>query len=406
MKLAFIFGPWSFAGRPPLNFANIYRDHRGLTGSELCAIRPAVELAKSGHTVELFTEADPCTWQGVRVRPMSEVHRDEYDAAVSVNFPDYLRSVQAPVRACWHLLGDVRYAKPGLDDAVTLWIACSEGHRGMLVREHTLLGGSKPEPWTPDLAKVVTIGLGCDPERYQQGIKRPGFCVYTSSPDRGLHWLLQEWPAIRSAAPHATLQVFYRFSPWVALVGELQGEQGRRARYIREALQRLRPHGVTLRDAVSQDHLALQLSRAECLAYPCDPMQPTETFGCAVLEGMAARACPVITNADAFGALYGGSALMVERERPDWVRRWRELVIQALRDARFREEANDRGYEFAKQRTWRRVADELEGVLKCQLDPSLRTNEQMGKYGEMFPPGTTHRVAKMNLSALGRTGAT
>lgn len=405
MKIAFIFSRLNFSGRPDLDFEHIWSHHRGLTGSELAAIEPARELAKRGHEVHLFTPAPPCTWEGVRIRPEAEASQidDSFDAAIAINTPDDLRVTRAKVRACWHLLADLRYVRLGLNEHLDLFIACSEGHRAMVSGVNETYAGHR---FTLDPTKIVTVGLGCRPERYQVDAKRPGFCAYTSSPDRGLHWLLQEWPRIRREAPHATLQVFYRFAPWAELVGNQDGEQGRRARYIREALTRLRPHGVTLRDAVSQDHLALQLSRAECLPYPCDPMQPTETFGCAVLEAMAARACPVITNADAFGALYGGSALMVERERPDWVRRWRDLVIQALRDARFREEANDRGHEFAKQRTWRRVADELEGVLKCQLDPSLRTNEQMGKYGEMFPPGTTHRVVKMNLSALGRTEAT
>lgn len=371
MKTALIFGPWNLAGRSNLDFSNLERDPRGMTGSELSAVRTAAELAKLGHQVELFIPSEPCEWQGVRVRPCTELEAvdDTYDAAVSVNHPDYLRETRARIRACWHLLGSLEYCRPKIGEHVNLWIACSEGHRAMLDQPHVLTAGlgKALETFRPNPADIVTIGLGCDPRRYQSGIKRPGFCVYTSSPDRGLHWALQEWAAIRRAVPHATLQIFYRFAPWHALVGNLGDEQGRRARYIREALLRLRNHGVVLRDAVSQDHLALQLSQAECLAYPCDPMQPTETFGCAVLEGMAARACPVITNADAFGQLYSGHVEMVDRDQPGWVAEWRERVIRVLKDEQFRADCNERAQAFAAKRTWADSARELEGAIRNRL---------------------------------------
>ena len=40
----------------------------------------------------------------------------------------------------------------------------------------------------------------------------PGRVIWCSSADRGLHWLLSQWPKIKEAVPYASLKVFYHFN--------------------------------------------------------------------------------------------------------------------------------------------------------------------------------------------------
>ena len=65
------------------------------------------------------------------------------------------------------------------------------------------------KPQTPPSNKWCVVPDGCDPELYATTNKYKGRIIYMSAPDRGLHWLLQEWPNIKVAVPYASLRVFY-----------------------------------------------------------------------------------------------------------------------------------------------------------------------------------------------------
>lgn len=87
----------------------------------------------------------------------------------------------------------------------------------------------------------------------------------------------------------------------------------------------------------------------------------------AVLEACAARACPIITDCDVFGGLYGATVPMASLERSDWVSEWRDMVIHALTNQAWREEQNDRAEAFAQTMTWSHAAERLEAVIRERL---------------------------------------
>ncbi len=364
MKISFVYGEMFLRHRAPQGLSFPYRDDpRGLTGSEYGIIRTAEECAKLGHDVTLFTFTQPGVFNGVELRPYDERSEIPCDAAVSWNFdPQDFDGTKSKLQVVEQMLNSFEYIPPEKLPIPDLWTAPSERQlQYLLETEHALsIGTYKPNP-----EKWITNRLGCDPERFDLTIpKVPGRVIYCSSPDRGLHWLLQEWPKIKQAVPHAHLKIFYRLKDWVEGFRSTPWyppiERNRaRALYVEEALRRLEGYDVTLCDAVSRSQLEREMCEAEVLAYPVDTMRWSEGFSCSILEACAARACPVITDCDALGELYGRICNMTRRGSEAWQSSWSDLVIDVLRRDEVRNTQADHVRAFAEKLTWTAHAERL-----------------------------------------------
>jgi glycosyltransferase involved in cell wall biosynthesis len=358
MKIAILYSPWCLSFRGDLSPDR--DDPRGLSGSEQACIRLAQELSEE-HEVTVYTVATFINWGPIRVHKWENRGDEQYDLAISINYPDELRDVKADKRVCYQLVNDFTYCQPGFEGHVDLWLSPSEPHRQMVV-SGKWLNAVGERVGTDETWKVVP--LGCDPERYDGHEKIPGRVVYCSSPDRGLHWLLQEWPAIKRAVPHATLHIFYRLQAWIdgfantAYYPAIEGLR-QRALYIQEALWRMRGEewGITVRDSVSRATIEREMGMAEVLAYPCDTTSWSEGFSCTILEACAAMACPVITDCDALGEIYESAGILVA-PRAD-LGKWRRWVIGALDDERIRHQTNILARDFAERHTWKLTAQKL-----------------------------------------------
>lgn len=364
MNIALAYPAMNLPFRGSLELENYWSDPRGLTGSEYGFIRLYEELKALGHEVEPYigTQASGST---------------VYDAAIVINDPNWLRDAKARVRVCEFYMNDFGFCQLGFEQHVDLFHAPSAPHmRRMLEQEWpvqmTTEGPSGHVRFAPAQWKVNE--LGCDPERFGGVEKVPGRVIYASSPDRGLHWLLQEWPAIKRAVPHAHLRIFYRLEPWIRGFDNVPYYPSieplrRRAVYIEEALRRLRHLDVVAVDSVSREQIAREMSEAEVMAYPCDTVSWSEGFSCSILEACAARACPVITDCDALGELYGGWTASVKRNGC-WPVRWRDTVIEKLTDESIRDYHNDQAEFFAKERTWKHTAARLDQDIRTLLESS------------------------------------
>ncbi|TAK10563.1 MAG: glycosyltransferase [Anaerolineae bacterium] len=373
--------------RGSFDFANARQDARGMTGSEYGFLRLSEELADLGHEVHAYTLTKGSgTYRGIQTHqwPGIWVHADgepehfvpeeirvrDCDVVISVNMPDELRGCTG-LRVCLYWINEFSICKVGFENHVDLWCSPSKPHLDQVMNNprwrHVDVSPTFPQgkaQYNPDPATWSVVPLGCDPEHYPQTTaKVPGRVVYCSSPDRGLHWLLQEWQAIKRAAPHASLRIFYRLQPWIdgfksvpyfPPIERLRA----RANYIEDALARMSDSkwGITVCDSVSRDEIEREMCEAEVLAYPCDTVAWSEGFSCTTLEGCAARACPVIMDCDALGDIYRGSICVAARGD---VEAWRDHVIRMLTSKTEREQHQQRAVEFANAHTWRITAMRL-----------------------------------------------
>jgi hypothetical protein len=368
MKITFLFGGRMFGNRP-LDFNNLWTSERGLTGSDLGVVVTAKEMVKLGHEVSLFTICtpnQPPIWEGVRLYDFNKdsiATHSGFDAAISWSDPDVLRPVpQGAARIVCQMLNDFAYCAPGYDSFVDVWTAPSQRLIDHLVKK----------PGAPSPSKFVVLPLGCDLSWYQDGPRVTGRVVWTSSADRGLHLLLQEWPKIKAAVPEAHLRVFYNFAyghvtgidPNDQAAHPHMAEMGQRARYMIDAMKRLQPLGVESVGSISRARMEKELSEAMVLAYPCSTVAFTEGFSVSILESCAAGVFPVISAVDCLGSIYGGTVPMIENPPERHMKEFRELVIRGLTDEPYREEVIAKCKAFAQRHTWTIATKQLEGIIQ------------------------------------------
>jgi glycosyltransferase involved in cell wall biosynthesis len=340
-----------------------------MSGSDIGYHRVAQECAKLGHAVHLYTYPKdgtelPVEWEGLPLFHADYRGPEQYDAFVCWNEPDPLHTVNARLKVVSLQINSL-VQRPG--DTVQLWLSPSEWHRQRLQNHH-------PAPF-----EVVPDGCDLEPfdALFAAGFQKvPGRVVWTSSPDRGLHWLLQEWPMIKRAVPHASLRVFYKLKPWLdhfrakpALMEDSIQEQHHRALYIEAAMPRLADMGVEFFDSVSRVQIAQEVAAAECMAYTCDPTSPTEGFSVSLAEGAAARACPITTAVDALPEIYGGSIPLIPLPLSRNAPLFRDAVIRALSDQGFRDETNARARALAERFTWRCAAARMIEAIERHMQP-------------------------------------
>ncbi len=395
MKIAFAYGPFCLGASAgggvsnPFNFDDMWGDPRGMTGSEISFFRIAQEVQKRGHDVHVFTFGRgpvPASWEGLHVHEFPTLYEiasnpSAFDAVCSWNEAEVLRDLpdgpDGPLRVCNLQINDFVHCRPGFGKIVDVWTSPSESHRQMVLSKEAhpihLRQGDPPYAYVPIPDRWAVLTNGCDPHIYSGREKVPGRVVWASSPDRGLHWLLQEWPKIRRAAPHAHLRIFYKVMKWAEnIVAHPFGdptimEQIRRAYYIMEALRRLAPHGVELVDSVSRNQITDEMAKAEVLAYSCDPVSWTEGFSVTLMEACAAGSFPVTTAVDALPEIYGQHVPMVGVPVKDNMSAFSDLVIRGLNDRDYRDSVNSKVKSLAADYSWASLAARLEGIVTDRL---------------------------------------
>lgn len=364
MHIAMLYGAWGVGNRL-FDFQKLWSDPRGLTGSEVSFFSMARGLVKLGHQVDIYTrqKSGVRTWEGCNVYDVASfndnIENPVYDGVCSWNEPDLLRLASPKsVRLINQQLNDFTYCEPEFDKFVDVYTSPSSAHMEY-IRTHT----PSPDKWT-------VLNNGCDPSIYSPEKKVSGRVIYASSPDRGLHHLLQIWPKIKRAVPHAHLRIFYNFAPWYEALknatfhpSEDLRECAHRAMYIKEAMHRLRNHGVEHLHSISREKMVDEMSEAEVLAYPCDTVRYTEGFSVTLMEACASGTIPITTSVDSLGSIYGGVIPMVEAPVGEHLDEFADNVIAALTDESFRKEVLEDTVVFAENFTWDKLTARLESLL-------------------------------------------
>jgi glycosyltransferase involved in cell wall biosynthesis len=204
--------------------------------------------------------------------------------------------------------------------------------------------------WIPN-----SIDISKYPKPSTWRAREEGSMVWCSSPDRGLHHILGLMPDIQEQVPRASLKIFYRLDPWIARVenDEHFPVQKKRARYIRECLEKLGrngENGVTVLGPRLNREVVEALTGAELLPYSCDTERFTEGFSVSILDACASGALPLISDVDAIGDIYGGIARVIHGKPGPARAEWLKAIVEILQEPEDHKISRRRAcYDFAKR---------------------------------------------------------
>lgn len=331
----------------PLDLNN---SNMGMSGSELSFFRLSREMAKRGHEVHVFSQISrEITANGVHYHPLQD-----FDSGFRPNYvyswcdPMLMKGFSPSVyRICNQQINDFSYLPPDYDNYVDIWTSPSETHRLSVG-----LTASDPSKWR-------IVNNGCDP--HPIGKKIRGRVMWSSSPDRGLHWLLSIWPEVRRVVPHAELKIFYSVRKWISNFiyadhnspAIHSNPMYKRAVYIDACLNRMKDgYGIELVDQVSRDRIELEYSQSEILAYPCDPICFTEGFSVSILDACSFGCVPLITDADALKELYCDHVPYVPSPMSSNVELYKEKLISLLCSPELLSECMVRANNLSRSFTW------------------------------------------------------
>jgi glycosyltransferase involved in cell wall biosynthesis len=382
MIIGFIYGNFAIGDRY-FDLNNLWNSARGLTGSEVSYFNFAREMSRRGHEVHLFITGPSVNmnWEGCQVHSLDSVSMidSSWDVAYSWHEPEILQHTHPKLRMVNQQLNDFDYCHPGYDQYVDVYTSPSTHHMTHVSKS------------TSSINKWEVLSNGCDLASYKFNLKVPGRVVYASSPDRGLHHILQVWPSIKRTVPEATLRIFYNLDTFINRFASVechqydaqrqqiqsQGQSAEwlesfiefscRARFIELSINRMKDMGVEKCGCISRKQINQEWSEAIVLAYPCDTIKYTEGFSVTTLEACASRTLPVISGIDALGHIYGSCAPIVQAPVVDHLDQFAQLVIKGLTDSKWRDEQTEKCYQFATQYSWPVLAQTLESIILRRL---------------------------------------
>lgn len=364
MKIALIFSAKCSTYLPDSGFdiEGLY-ETRALTGSESGIFNVAKGLSELGHEVHVYCKThrprlDCANLAGASVFPQEHPMGDDYDGYVAWNDSDHLPANPGKgIRICSQQLNDFTLSAYPPDRRADVFAFPSQNHLEYMIKRCKL----KPKKCTvvPNSTNVEFF----DPKAE----KVPGSVVYTSSPDRGLHHLLDIFPLVRARVPHANLKIFYRFWPWYKVAKDGHDLIGQRARYIARRLKELGTNGengITLVGPVDNRTLGRELSSTMVLAYPCAPVRYTEGFSIAILDACAAACMPVISGVDALPSIYSGTAEIIYGRPGERLELWADRITHYLTDGEKRASAAAAASVFAQKFSRQNVSLMWEKLIK------------------------------------------
>jgi glycosyltransferase involved in cell wall biosynthesis len=357
-RIAMVYGKFCSQIHGPFQPKDLY-EAQGLTGSESFFFNTVWGLSELGYQVDAFCDVvkpyrSP-ELAGAHVYPIDTKMGDDYDAYLTWNEPDLLRDLKTKdprkVTICAQQLNDFNsYTKPDFEKVIDAFVFPSETH------QNYMLGITQIQK---EKTHVIPNSINLEFYEPAQGChkRNPHSIVWASSPDRGLHVLLELFPKIRQKVPDAILKIFYRFEPWYQGVKDAVTPNGQRARYIKECIDRLGKYGengVFLIGAISNREMAKEFLSSKVLAYTCEPFRFTEGFSVTIMDACAAGCIPIISDVDAIGEVYADAAEIIKgkpsKNKDQWIGKIVEMLTNDDKATKAQERARTFAQEFSRQR--------------------------------------------------------
>jgi len=316
----------------------------GIGGSETCAAMLANEFSKLGYRSILIGD---CFGQEGNIDGVEYIDYRNFEKFKASNYIDYFISSRTTiplgnqikngnnyvwVHDIW--LPEITYA-----NKVTKFICLSPWHIDFFSKHHQM---SKD--------KIYLQSNGIDLSRYDQYIgieKDPYKLIYSSSPDRGLILLLQQYSKLKKLFPKLSLHVFYGFDNWEKAIKQRGSKK--EIEHMQSILELMKQEGVIYRGRVSQLELAKEQLSSALWVYPAFF---TETFCISALESMYAGAVPVTTRVAALDTTIPDECGIKDSDTNKFV----DIVSDLLNHPEQLLEYRNKGKKYVSNFSWDKIA--------------------------------------------------
>lgn len=346
LKICFITSGIKFSGNS--------LDKGSLGGSETSILCLSRSLVKLGHEVAVFNNcSEEGTFDGVHYfsndRYRDYADSNPFDVTIASRWSEYLvYTAPTGLRVLWmHDMPQDKNLLMGTIYQTDLMIAGTEFHRDSYLEE------------LPELKDFFWIGkIGVDLDLIDRNIrpKVPNKLIYTSRPERGLHYLLKTiLPILLTRNPDIKLHIATYDVPKELNLPEASIIEGECRRVASSY-----PDNVVWMGGLKKDELYQEISSSELLVYPTNF---PETFCAVAIEAQACRT-PIITT-DRFALRetvgdHSGVRIDTHPDDPEYARIFAEEVFRLLENKSLLKDMSEDGPEFVKESgfTWDRIAQE------------------------------------------------
>jgi glycosyltransferase involved in cell wall biosynthesis len=354
-RIAFIYNGFNMPN--PINPNEIFSSSRGLTGSEMAWLMYSIEMQKLGNDVTMFANfthpGDVGDITCVPFHEWEEVYcNQKWDVVITFMSSEPLRHVKhGETLRLFNQQNPIFNPSEREMDFVDFLLPLSHSHANYLSGQSNF-----------DKRRYRVMYNGVDNNAFDSSgfEKKRNKLIWASSHDRGLHWLLEIYPELKMIFPDITLDIYYGthgLQSYVSNPDSVNRELLYRARYILNAIEKLKDFGVTLKGSVSREDMAVAMKESWSMVYPLDPIHYTESFGVSVLEACSCGTVPVICGADAFDELWSPVCLISPAPYSDNKNQFLSNVFEILEcDEKTYEEYSNRCINYARKFNWKDLA--------------------------------------------------
>ena len=336
----------------------------GLGGSEEAVVYLSRELKKLGWRVTVYANPlkDEGDHDGVIYKQWWDLNvKDKFNVLImwrSIGFVD--TNPIAKFKMVW--MHDVPTNPDFTEERmnkIDKIAVLSEYHKS-LFRMQLKDGSFVPIP--EDKLLVTTNGIPLPVIINKKWQRDPKKMIYASSPDRGLIYLLNNWPKIKKGCPEAKLDVFYGFQVYDVI----HGNNPARMRWKNQIIEMMKQDGITWVGRVGHTELNKAFATSGIWAYPTDF---TEISCINAMRAQSMGTIPVVTNLAALKeTVKNGKRLDVDIMTNEGQVAYVEELVKMLNDVKEQELMRPTMMEFAQEQFgWNLVADKWNMLFRDHL---------------------------------------
>jgi len=342
---------------------------KGLGGSEEAVVYLAKELTELGWKVTVYgnPQNEQGDHDGVTYKQWYDINvNDTFNVLVlwrNIGIADVAPKSKFTLTWLHDVPNNPDFTQDRIDKVNKIAVL-SKYHQSIL-RLHK---GGRFLPMPGDKLFLTANGVTINPFPETSGDRNPHSIIYSSSPDRGLVYLLNNWDRVRQEVPDATLDIYYGFQVYDTIhIGNPT-----KMKWKADILNLMNKPGISYHGRVGHKDLHEAMAKTAIWAYPTDF---TEISCITAMKAQTLGAIPVCTTIAALEeTVKNGIKVDVDITDPDGEKEYFDALIDLLKDEAKQKEIREPMINWARGYFgWDQVAHKWDALFRVYLqNPEMK----------------------------------